>query len=48
MAVYRAEHLERRQRLDHLPVLAGHQPTGDLPSRAEIYEELFSGPEGAE
>lgn len=43
MAVYRAEHLERRQRLDRLPVLAGHQPTGDLPSRAEIYEEIFSG-----
>ena len=42
MAVYRAEHLERRQRLDHLPVLAGHQPTGALPSRPEIHDEIFA------
>lgn len=43
MAVYRTEHLERRRRLDRLPVLAGHQPTGDLPGRGEIYEEIFTG-----
>ena len=47
MAVYRAEHLERRRRLDRLPVLAGHQPTGDLPDRAEVYEEIFAGRGGA-
>ena len=42
MAVYRAEHLEKRPRLEDLPVLAGHQPIGDLPGRAEIYGEIFA------
>ena len=48
MAVYRAEHLERRRRLSGLPVLAGHQPAGTLPSRTEIYEEIFAGRGSAE
>lgn len=47
MAVYRAEHLERRGRLRDLPVLAGHRPVGDLPSRDEIYDEIFAGRGGA-
>lgn len=40
MAVYRAEHLERRSPLRELPVLAGHKPTGPLPSKEEIYDEI--------
>lgn len=43
MAVYRSEHLERRERLTELPVFAGHRPVGDLPSRSEIYDEIFAG-----
>jgi FAD/FMN-containing dehydrogenase len=41
MAFYRSEHLERRTRLADLPVLAGHKPKTDLPSRHEIHEEIF-------
>ncbi len=47
MAVYRAEHLERRRRLSGLPVLAGHQPAGALPSRSEIHDEIFAGRGGS-
>lgn len=46
MAFYRAEKLEERPRLTELPVLAGHRQLGELPNRAEVYEEMFSGDEG--
>ena len=45
MAFYRAEKLEERPRLTDLPVLAGHRPLGELPTRAEVYDEMFSGVE---
>ncbi len=45
MAYFRAEKLEERPRLTDLPVLAGHRPLVDLPTRAEVYEEMFSGME---
>lgn len=41
MAFYRAERLEKRARLTDLPVLAGHRPLGELPSRSELYDEVF-------
>jgi hypothetical protein len=46
MALFRQERLEERSRLTELPVLVGHRPLLSLPTRAEIYEEIF-GPEGA-
>ncbi len=42
MAFYRQERLQARARLTALPVLAGHRPTGDLPGREELYDEIFS------
>ena len=42
MAFFRAEKLEERTRLTDLPVLAGHRPLGELPTRAEVYDEMFS------
>lgn len=41
MALYRAEQLSNRRPLTDLPVLPGHRATGALPSRDEIYEEIF-------
>ncbi|MFQ5703825.1 MAG: ribbon-helix-helix protein, CopG family [Gemmatimonadales bacterium] len=41
MAHYRAERLEERTRLSELPVLPGHGPVGELPGRAEIWNEVF-------
>jgi hypothetical protein len=41
MAVYRAEHLERRRPLRELPRLVGHKPVRPLPSRGETYDEIF-------
>lgn len=48
MAFYLAEKLEERRRLTDLPVLAGHRPLAELPSRAEIYDEIFSDEESPE
>lgn len=42
MSFYRNERLERRPPLRDIPVLAGHRPTGELPSRSEVYDELFA------
>lgn len=44
MAFYRQERLETRRPLRDLPVLPGHRPTGALPSRAEVWEEIFDAP----
>jgi hypothetical protein len=41
MAFYREERLQPRTRLREVPVLPGHRPLGELPSRAELYEEIF-------
>jgi hypothetical protein len=42
MAFYRQEKLEVRQPLTDLPVLAGHRAQTPLPSRAEIYDQIFT------
>ncbi len=41
MAYYRKEHLEEKIRLTELPVVVGHRPLAGLPTRAELYEEVF-------
>ncbi len=41
MTYYRTEQLEARPPLDQIPVLAGHRLKTKLPSRAEIYDEVF-------
>ena len=46
MAFYRREKLEERSRLVELPVLVGHRAVTVLPTRAEVYEEVFSGDHG--
>ena len=41
MELYRRERLEERTHLNVLPVLAGHRPLTNLPSRSEVYKEIF-------
>jgi hypothetical protein len=41
MALYRSQQLERRTRLEDLSVLPGHRPIAPLPTRDEIYDEVF-------
>lgn len=41
MAFYREKKLETRPRLTELPVVPGPRPLGDLPSRGEIFDEIF-------
>ena len=41
MAAYRREVLERRTPLKALPVLVGHKAIADLPTRDELYDEVF-------
>ena len=41
MSLYRREHIERRTPLRDVPTLAGHRLVGDLPTRAELYDEIF-------
>lgn len=41
MARYRETELEPRRPLRAVSVLPGHRPVGKLPSRSEIYEEMF-------
>jgi hypothetical protein len=41
MALYRAERIERAGRLEEVPVLPGHRPKGPLPTREELYDEVF-------
>lgn len=42
MTFYREERLEPRTPLQKVAVLPGHRPLGDLPSRADLYDEIFS------
>jgi hypothetical protein len=42
MSVYREERLETRKPLRDLPVLLGHRPMGEFPSRSEVYGEMFA------
>lgn len=39
---YRVERLEGRERLEDLPVFGGHQLIGEIPTRVEIYDEMFN------
>jgi hypothetical protein len=41
MAAY-LQQLEQRPPLGDLAVLAGHRPTGPLPTRADIYDDIFA------
>ena len=41
MAFYRAARLEPRQRLERVTIFPGHRPIAELPSRAEIYDEIY-------
>jgi hypothetical protein len=42
IAGFQRETVNRKSPLRDLPVLQGHRPLGDLPSRADLYEEMFS------
>jgi hypothetical protein len=42
LAILRGEETEKKAPLRDLPALSGHHPVGNLPSRADLYEELFS------
>jgi hypothetical protein len=42
LATYREEKLEAKTPLVKLPILESHHLISRLPSRAEIYEEIFS------
>jgi hypothetical protein len=42
MAEYRASKLRVRSRLTDLPVLPGHRLVGKLPSRDEVYDEIYN------
>jgi hypothetical protein len=41
MARYRETELAPRSPLRSVPVLPGHRPVGRLPSRSELYDEIF-------
>ena len=41
MAHYRATVLHGKTALTDLPVLAGHRPIGAMPSREDLYDEIF-------
>jgi len=41
MAEYRASKLREQSRLTDVPALPGHRLIGNLPSREEIYDEIF-------
>jgi hypothetical protein len=41
MGFYRSEKLDRREPLRELPVLVGHRLRRRLPSRLEVYDEMF-------
>jgi hypothetical protein len=36
------EQVDQQEPLRDLAVLAGHQPSGPLPSRAQLYDEVFA------
>jgi hypothetical protein len=41
MVHYRSEKLVERVRLTAVPVFAGHRPVRSLPSRHQVYAEVF-------
>ncbi len=41
MSYYRTNVIEERTPLETLPILGGHEPLGPLPSREELYDELY-------
>lgn len=41
MARFRETELQPRSPLRSVTVLPGHRPVGDLPSRSELYDEVF-------
>lgn len=41
MSFYREEKLEGQAPLTELPVLFGHRPLGNLPTRGDLYDEVF-------
>lgn len=43
LASFERATVEMRKPLRDLPVLSGHRPVEDLPARADLYEEMFSG-----
>lgn len=43
MALYRETKMKRRPPLHDLPQLVGHQLVAALPSRSEIYDEIYAG-----
>lgn len=47
MARYRETELEPRSPLRRVPVLPGHRPVGRLPSRSDLYDEIFEPRAGA-
>jgi hypothetical protein len=47
MVFYRVEQLQKATPLTELPTLPGHRPLGRLPSRADIYTEIFADAEGS-
>jgi len=46
MEFYRAERLESKPRLEDLPAIVGPRSKGRLPTRFEVYDEIFSEEEG--
>ncbi len=47
MRRFRETELEPRSPLRETPVLAGHRPLGELPSRSELYDEMFAESSGS-
>lgn len=43
MTFYRRERLHPRTPLREVPVLPGHRPLRALPTRSELYDEVFDG-----
>lgn len=43
MALFREERLDARTPLLEVPALAGHRALTELPSRTELYDEVFAG-----
>ena len=41
MALFREERLRPRTPLREVPALPGHRALGELPSRAEVYDEIY-------
>lgn len=42
MSLYRRQRIEARTPLRQVPTLPGHRLVGDLPTRQELYDEVFA------